>query len=772
MTDAGTIRDPRRTPVGDRASTAARLDELVAALAGCEDADAAIATAIERAVRTTGSAAAAIVGGGEIVASVGLDAEPDPGPAIAAILAGETGSLALEAIGRCHATAVTIVDPDLDGLVLARRDGAFDGEEANLLRGFARVLALTLRALRTMRSERALRLESERRGAENERLLESLLERQLLFERLSRIQSSIVARLAIDDVLEAIVDGAAELLSDETVGLRLVDRDDRSRMTLVASRGVAPELLEEIRFGRVGEGAGGQAILREELVVIDGYDRREEAIPQFAERGLRAAMAAPVREGDRVVGSLAVARAKDGHGFTAAERDILVAFAKHASIALTDARTVQDAIDQALQDPLTKLPNRALLADRLDTALARAERHGSEAAILFCDLDQFKNVNDSLGHAAGDELLVAVGRRLFGCIGAEDAVARFGGDEFAVLIDDTSRTDPRELAERILRALEEPFAVRGMEVFLAGSIGIATGGSRSEDLLRNADLAMYEAKRRGSGYERFRPELHAAVVERLALEAELKRAILAGQLDVHYQPIFELEARRIVAVEALARWDHPARGALAPADFIPLAEQTGAIVGLGRFVLDHATRAASRWQREAAAGGDVAVSVNVSLIQLEQGGIVEAVRDVLAGSGIRPGTLTLELTETAFGSDARRMAALLQELSDLDVELAIDDFGTGFSSLQHLQHFPIDQLKIPKPFVDGLGPAGDDAALVKAILDIGQSLGLRVVAEGIERPEQLERLRELGCRYGQGYLLGRPGEAAAIHAALAGARQA
>ena len=762
MTDSRITDDADRVSVGVAGWTTQQLAEFVGALADFEDGEAAIRAAIERVAETTESEAGAIVAGDEIVASVGFGAEPVPARAIGAVVAGDAASFEIRGIGRCHAIAVPIDDRRLDSLVLARHGEPFAGEESNLLRGVARVLALTLRTIRTMSSERELRLESERRGAENERLLESLLERQLLFERLSRIQSSIVARLAIDDVLEAIVEGAAELLSDETVGLRLIDREDRSRMTLVAHRGIPPELVENVRFGKVGEGVGGRAILREELVVIDGYDRRDDAIQPFADLGVKSAMAAPVREGGKVVGSLAVARVKGGHDYTEAERDILVALAKHASIALTDARTVQDAIDQALQDPLTKLPNRALLADRLDTALARAERHGTEAAILFCDLDQFKNVNDSLGHAAGDELLVAVGRRLFGCVGTEDTVARFGGDEFAVLVGDTSRTDLRALAECILRTLEEPFAVRGMEVFLAGSIGIATGSSRTDDLLRDADLAMYEAKRRGSGYEAFRPEMHAAVVERLALEAELKRTILAGQLEVRYQPIVALETRRIVAVEALVRWDHPARGTLAPADFIPLAEQTGAIIALGRFVLDRATRTASRWQHASAAGRDVGVSVNVSLIQLEQGGIVDTVREILAGSGIRPGTLTLELTETAFGSDARRMAKLLQELSDLDVELAIDDFGTGFSSLQHLQLFPIDQLKIPMPFVDDLGRTGEDAALAKAILDIGQSLGMRVVAEGIERPQQLERLLELGCRYGQGYLLGRPIDATAI----------
>lgn len=752
---------------GSGSWTTHQLAEFVGALAGCEDRETTIRAAIERVAESTEAEAGAIVAGGSVVASIGFGGDDPPTAAIYAVGDGTASALEVRGVGRCHAIAVPLEDEVLDHLVLARFGTPFAGEESNLLRGVARVLALTLRTIRTTDSERALRHESERRGAENLLLLESLRERQKLFERLSRIQSSIVSRLDIDDVLEAIVVGAAELLEDQTVGLRLIDRDDPNRTVLVASHGIPPEMLAKVRMGWVGEGAGGRAILEQDLVVIEGYSESEAAIPQFASYGVKSAMATPVREGSKVVGSLTVAREQENHAYTAAEREILLAFAKHASIALTDARTVQDAIDQALQDPLTKLPNRALLGDRLEQALERAEERATQVAILFCDLDQFKTVNDSLGHVAGDELLVAVGRRLLRCVRPGDTAARFGGDEFAVLVEDAQRTDVTALADRILLALEEPFAVRGKEVFLSGSIGIAVGSSRSEDLLRNADLAMYDAKRRGSGRRAmFRPEMHASVVERLELEAELKRAILAEQLDVHYQPIVELESGRVVGVEALVRWTHPQRGPLSPGEFIPVAEQTGAILPLGRFVLDKACATAAGWQRVIQGAADLSISVNLSLIQLEYGTIVEEVRHALSESGVAAGTLTLELTESAFGSDAEKMTDRLQQLSDLDVELAVDDFGTGFSSLQHLQNFPIDQLKIPKPFVDGLGRVGDDSALAKAILDIGESLGLRVVAEGIELPEQVERLVELGCRYGQGFLLARPMPAAEMQAAL------
>ena len=278
---------------------------------------------------------------------------------------------------------------------------------------------------------------------------------------------------------------------------------------------------------------------------------------------------------------------------------------------------------------------------------------------------------------------------------------------------------------------------------------------------------MYRAKRSGSGrFETFAPHMHATVVERLELEAELKRAVIADQLEVHYQPIVELPHSRLAGVEALVRWNHPVRGLLGPDEFIPVAEETGAILGLGRAVLREACATMADWQRANPSPVPLTVSVNVSVVQLEQHGLVDDVREVLRETGLAPGSLTLELTETAFSRDPEQMAVRLQELNDLDVELAVDDFGTGFSSLQHLQLFPIDMLKIPKPFIDGIGGAADDSALARAIIDIGLSLGMRVVAEGIERPEQLQRLLELRCRFGQGFLLDRPMPAERMQEAL------
>lgn len=760
-----TAAGPRPTRSGGW--TTQQLAEFVGALAGREDRDETIHVALEQAAESTGAHAGAILSAEGVVAAVGFGAGQPRMDSLRAVAAGRRDTLDVFEVGECCAIAIPIEDPGLQALLLARLDAPFDREESNLLRAASRVLTLTLRTIRTMDAERAQRGESERRGAENERLLTSLRERQKLFERLSRIQSSIVSRLAIDDVLDAIVAGAAELLDDQTVALRLIDRADPSRMMIVASHGIPPETLEKNREGFVGAGAGGRAISEEKLVVIEGYGNDPTKIEAWASYGVKTAMGTPVRENGKVVGSLVVAREMEDRAYTTAEREILVAFAKHASIALGDARTVNDAVHQALHDPLTKLPNRTLLLDRLGGALARAEPAGTEVAVLFCDLDQFKTVNDSLGHVAGDELLVAVGRRLLACVRPGDTAARFGGDEFAVLIEDTHGVDLPRLAERILDALEKPFTIRGKEIFLSGSIGIATGAGGEDDLLRDADLAMYRAKRGGTGkHETFAPHMHASVVQRLELEAELKRAIIGNKLGTHYQPIVELQSGRLAGVEALVRWKHPTRGTMPPGEFIPIAEDTGAIVSLGRSVLFDACSTVARWQRERPDGTPLSLSVNVSVLQLDQAGFLDDVREALEESGLAKDSLTLELTETAFTRDPEVMAATLQDLNELQINIAIDDFGTGFSSLQHLQHFPIDILKIPKPFIDSIGGASDDSSLTRAIIDISRSLGLTVVAEGIERHEQLERLLELNCRYGQGYLLGRPMPADQIEAML------
>jgi diguanylate cyclase (GGDEF)-like protein len=393
-------------------------------------------------------------------------------------------------------------------------------------------------------------------------------------------------------------------------------------------------------------------------------------------------------------------------------------------------------------------------------------------SVLFLDLDGFKVVNDSLGHVAGDRLLIDVARRLSDCLRRGDTAARIGGDEFAILLGDVGNPDraPR-VAERVIAALGEPFTVLGREVFVSASIGIAYGRSDAQNLLRNADVAMYRAKRSGEGgaYAIFEPSMHAAVIERLEIEADLRRAIERDELVLHYQPIIELASSRVAGLEALLRWAHPRRGLVMPFEFIPLAEETRLILELGRWVLREACRQAAAWRADPRTDRTW-VSVNLSGVQLLDSSLDAEVAAALADSGLEPASLTLEITETVLVQDVAAAVDRLEKLRALGVSIAIDDFGTGYSSLRYIRRFPADMLKIAKPFVDGLHDE-TDTALVRTIVALADSLGLRTVAEGIEDHRQLGRLRELGCLLGQGYLFARPLAAHDVTELLCGGEQ-
>jgi diguanylate cyclase (GGDEF)-like protein/PAS domain S-box-containing protein len=434
---------------------------------------------------------------------------------------------------------------------------------------------------------------------------------------------------------------------------------------------------------------------------------------------------------------------------------------------VTEQKLLREQLShQAFHDALTDLPNRTLFMDRLSQALARSTRHQSSLAVIFLDLDDFKVINDSLGHRAGDALLVQVGKRLQNCVRLGDSVARLGGDEFTVLLEDAEMDDATATAERIAAQLSAPFYVEGCEVFVTSSTGIAVstaGQDGADDLLRNADVAMYEAKNKGKNrYTVFDPSMNARAWERLQMEIDLRRALERNELTLYYQLVVDLASGTVRELEALVRWMHPQRGIVSPAEFIPIAEETGLILPIGQWVLEQACRQVKQWQDALPPGHPLRISVNLSPKQFKHSGLADDIVRALDQAGLDPRSLKLEITETAAMEDAEATIATLQQLKALGIQLAIDDFGTGYSALSYLKRFPVDTLKLDSSFVEGLGRDAENTAIVRAILAFAKALNLTVTAEGIETPEQLQHLLDLECDCGQGYHFGRPVSAEAL----------
>jgi diguanylate cyclase (GGDEF)-like protein/PAS domain S-box-containing protein len=429
---------------------------------------------------------------------------------------------------------------------------------------------------------------------------------------------------------------------------------------------------------------------------------------------------------------------------------------------VTERKAFEEQLSrQAFFDPLTGLPNRAHFMERLEHAFRAASPLPPQIAILFIDVDRFKVVNDSLGHAAGDDLLREVAKRLVGCVRNADAIARFGGDEFTVLVSDLSdAAEARSLADRIVSALRAPFRVDGHDTYVTLSIGIALCSrqhSTPADLLRDADVAVYRAKSSGRNrYVVFERQMNAGAVQRLDLESDLRRALDRGQIKVHYQPEIDLRTGKICGMEALARWEHPREGLLSPIEFIPLAEENGLISTVGEFVLAEACNQAYAWQRQFPDMPRLGVSVNISPWQFRQAGLVDAVSAVLKTSGLDPIDLRLEITESAALDDSPEIVGSLTRLKALGVDLAIDDFGMGYSSLNYLTRLPVRTLKIDRSFVAGLPTNEESTAIVDAVISLARGLGLGVTAEGIESREQLDHLVWLRCDRAQGYYFSRP----------------
>jgi diguanylate cyclase (GGDEF)-like protein len=422
----------------------------------------------------------------------------------------------------------------------------------------------------------------------------------------------------------------------------------------------------------------------------------------------------------------------------------------------------------AFHDTLTNLPNRALLAENLKFVIERAKNHEDyQFAVLFLDLDRFKNVNDSLGHSIGDQLLIAMARRLESCIREADMVARLGGDEFAVLLDGIpNATEATNMARRIQEKLSSPFNLSGHEVFTSSSIGIAlssTGYDHPENMLRDADTAMYRAKAQGKAcYEVFDKGMHTHAVYLLKMENDLRRALDREEFRVYYQPIVSLDNGQLSGFEALIRWQHPERGFVNPSDFIPLAEETGLIVPIGLWILKKACQQLCQWQWQSPAHRNLFMSVNLSSKQVAQPDLVNQIRDILDETNVEAKYLKLEITESAVMDNAEMAARLLKRLKALGVQLSIDDFGTGYSSLGYLHRFPVNTLKIDRSFVGRIGEAAENIEIVRAIVSLAENMGMDVVAEGVETLSQLTQLRKLNCQYGQGYLFSRPVDAEAV----------
>jgi diguanylate cyclase (GGDEF)-like protein/PAS domain S-box-containing protein len=442
------------------------------------------------------------------------------------------------------------------------------------------------------------------------------------------------------------------------------------------------------------------------------------------------------------------------------------------AVDISDRKMFEQQLEhQATHDPLTALPNRLLFRDRLQHALEAGIAGEACHAVLFLDLDDFKTVNDSLGHMAGDQFLTAVAERLRAGVRGRDTVARFGGDEFAILLEGTTRNAALEVADRIIESFETPLELDGRPVKGAISIGVVFAdqyGLDADDILRDADTAMYMAKARGKGRtEQFSPAMRAAILERLELEVDMREGLCSGQFLVHYQPILDVAKNQVVGLEALARWEHPRRGMLQPSVFIPIAEESGLVVDLGALVLKTACTQVSKWQQAFPDQPPIFLTVNVSAKQLMHSGLLDELSSALEESGLPASSLTLEITETVLAHNTEAVIERLKAMRSLGVRLAIDDFGTGYSSLSYLHQFPVDVVKIDKSFVDGITRPGEGTELPDAIVALAHALKLKTVAEGVETTEQVEHLTSIGCDLWQGFFFARPLEERVVEELLA-----
>jgi diguanylate cyclase (GGDEF)-like protein len=586
----------------------------------------------------------------------------------------------------------------------------------------------------------------------------SLAARHLDLERFYRFSRAVSDAPEIDEVMASVLGEARELLLSERASAAFLGSDGElvARARLSAD-GVLTR--DEEPSGPEDTWVLGQVADRDAPLLMPRQTRDVEARRWLDRYGMRDAVAVPLRGATGVVGVLVVSdRMGDVRSYEADDVLLLETVANHASVALRNGELIDRLRHDAMHDALTGLPNRAHIRRRVAAALDEVTAgRVAGAGVMILDLDEFKQVNDTLGHQHGDQLLVEVGARLTAAVGKAGTVSRLGGDEFSVLVVGTADEDHLlHLGRRILRALEQPIALDGLEVEVGASVGMALAPAHASDattLLKRADLAMHDAKASTRGVRMYEPELDTHDPRRLTLVSELRATLQNGGLEVHVQPQARLSDGVVVNVEALVRWHHAELGWVPPDEFIPIAERSGLIGPLTTRVLDTSLAACARWR---ASGHDIGIAVNLSTRSLQDPDLVDEVARLLRRHGVPAGRLTLEVTEGSVMADPGRAIALLHELRELGVRLSVDDFGTGYSSLSYLKRLPVHEVKIDRSFVTTLGVENDDAAIVRAIIDLGRHLGLDVVAEGVEDQASWNLLRSMNCDLVQGWHLARP----------------